>query len=384
MKSKRNLFHALCPAIFASFAVLLSALTPSAGEHGLQLGGAESGRELYEKACAACHGVDGAGAPSSRVGFDIPLPDCTDCRFATREADLDWISVAEKGGPARAFARMMPAFGSALTREQIQKILDHIRTFCPDKAWPRGELNLPTPIFTTKAYPEDEAVLYAFADTEGRDRVALELVYEKRLGARNQVELILPFGWSEQPASEDGDLKWRSSLGDIGFGLKRVLFHSLESGSIVALGGEIFFPTGDEDEGFGADTTVIEPYIAYGQILPNDFFLQGQAGFAYPFDDDNVNEEAFVKVALGRTFLTGPYGRSWSPMIEVLGSKELTSGSEDNWDVAPQIQVALSRRQHVRLSLGVRIPLNNSDVRETQVGAYLLWDWFDGGFFEGW
>lgn len=377
-------FRTLWSCIFTACAVVSSVPFAATRADYTMMGGAESGRELYEKACAACHGVDGSGAPLSRVGFDTPLPDFTDCSFATREADLDWIYVTEKGGPARAFARMMPAFGSALTREQIQKILDHIRTFCGDSAWPRGELNLPTPLFTTKAYPEDEVALSTLIDTAGRDKLSFELIYEKRFGARNQFEIILPFGWSEQPISGNHDTEWSSSLGDMGFGLKRVLFHRLESGSIFTLGGEIFFPTGDGDEGFGNDTAVIEPYVAYGQILPNDFFLQGQAGFAYPFDDDKVNEEAFVKVALGRTFLTGPYGRSWSPMIEVLGSKELTSGSEDNWDVAPQIQVALSRRQHVRLSLGVRIPLNNSDVRETQVGAYLLWDWFDGGFFEGW
>ncbi|MCF8144569.1 MAG: transporter [Deltaproteobacteria bacterium] len=381
---RQHIIRPLCFFILAGFAVILSVLSAATGSDHQQLSQAESGRDLYEKACAACHGSDGAGASPSRVGFDTPLPDFTDCRFAPREADTDWIAVTEKGGPARAFERMMPAFGAALTIEQSQKILDHIRTFCPDKTWPRGELNLPTPLFTTKAYPEDEAVLYAFADTEGRDRIAWELVYEKRLGARNQLEFILPFGWSEQRMSRDGDTGWTSGLGDIGIGFKRVMFHSLESGSIVSLGGEVFFPTGDKDKDFGNDTTVVEPYLAYGQILPKDFFLHTQAGFAYPFDRDKLNEEVFLKVAVGRTFLTGRFGRSWSPMIEVLSSKELTSGSEINWDLAPQLQVTLSRRQHVRLNLGFRVPMNNTDVRKVQFGAYLLWDWFDGGFFEGW
>ena len=76
----------------------------------------QTGKALYEKACAACHGLDGTGVSSSRAGFDTPLPDFTDCNFATREPDVDWIYVTEKGGPARAFDRMMPSFGSALTR----------------------------------------------------------------------------------------------------------------------------------------------------------------------------------------------------------------------------------------------------------------------------
>ena len=60
-----------------------------------------TGRDLYQVSCAACHGVDGSGASRDRVGFDQALPDFTDCNFATREANLDWIAVAQEGGPAR-------------------------------------------------------------------------------------------------------------------------------------------------------------------------------------------------------------------------------------------------------------------------------------------
>jgi hypothetical protein len=42
------------------------------------------------------------------------------------------------------------------------------------------------------------------------------------------------------------------------------------------------------------------------------------------------------------------------------------------------------RRQHLRFNVGARIPLNDTDVRNTQVGVYLLWDCFEGGLFEGW
>ena len=280
---------------------------------------------------------------------------------------------------------MMPSFGSALTRTQIQKTMNHIRTFCGDGAWPRGELNLPRPIFTTKAYPEDELVLSSIVNTSAPDKIEMELIYEQRFGARNQFEVVLPFGWSEQPVDEnDADTEWRSSVGDIGLGLKRVMFHSLEHGAIITLGGEIFFPTGDEDEGFGNDTAVVEPYLAYGQLLPYDFFLHSQAGLAYPFDDDKVNEEAFLRFALGRTFLFGHYGRMWAPMVELLASRELVSGADENWDLVPQFQLALSTRQHVRINLGARIPLNDTDQRDTRFGAYLLWEWFDGSFFEGW
>jgi mono/diheme cytochrome c family protein len=377
---RQRLSQVVAAATIAA-ALLLTGHSVSWGRQGAE--GAKTGRELYRQACAACHGVDGAGAPSSTVGFDTPLPDFTDCDFASREPDQDWYYVIAEGGPARGFSRMMPAFGDALSRVQIQKILDHVRTFCGDKDWPRGEFNLPRPLVTTKAYPEDELVLSGAVNLEDENRIESEIIYEQRFGARNQFELILPFGWSEQ-TRPGGDTEWTSSVGDVGLAFKRVMYHNLGAGSIVSLGGEVFFPTGDEDAGFGSDTTVFEPYLAYGQILPAGFFFQFQGGGALPADTDRANEETFWRGVLGRTWLFGRYGRAVSPMVEVLGSRELVSGAETEWDVVPQIQVPLNRRQHVLLCAGARIPLNDTNTRETAYLVYVLWDWFDGGLFAGW
>ena len=78
------------------------------------------------------------------------------------------------------------------------------------------------------------------------------------------------------------------------------------------------------------------------------------------------------------------FGRAWSPMVEVLGARELVSGERTQWDVVPQMQVSLSRRQHILVSLGVRVPVNDRSDRHHQVVGYLVWDWFDGGFLQGW
>ena len=68
----------------------------------------KSGPDLYQSACAACHGPDGKGVPQTAVGFRTPVPDFTDCSFATPEPDADWLAVIHGGGPMRAFDRMMP------------------------------------------------------------------------------------------------------------------------------------------------------------------------------------------------------------------------------------------------------------------------------------
>jgi mono/diheme cytochrome c family protein len=338
-------------------------------------GGSRSGRDLYQAACAACHGADGRGAPRSQIGFDTPVPDFTDCGFATPEPDADWLAVVHSGGPVRAFDRRMPAFGGALTDEEMLRILGHVRTFCVDPAWPRGELNLPRPLVTEKAFPENEAVLTAtFAD----GRVGSEFLYEQRLGARSQFEVAVPVDLQE---GADG---WNRGLGDIAVAFKRAMLHSLERGTIVSLAGEIVLPTGKESLGLGSGVTVFEPFVAVGQILPSDGFIQAQAGLEVPFDADRAETEAFWRLAVGKSIVQNRFGRTWSPMVELLGARELDAGEPALWDVVPQMQVTLSRRQHVMVNAGLRVPINERTGRGRTFLIYLLWDWFDGGLFTGW
>lgn len=71
-------------------------------------------------------------------------------------------------------------------------------------------------------------------------------------------------------------------------------------------------------------------------------------------------------------------------MVEVLSSRELEDGATIHWDLVPQFQVTLNTRQHVMANVAVRVPVNDTATREPTLLFYILWDWFDGGFFEGW
>ena len=85
-----------------------------------------TGEQIYRQACTTCHGADGQGSPQSVVGFALPLPnghdfpDFTDCATNTVEPLADWVAVAHRGGPVRALDRHMPAFGDALSAEQLE------------------------------------------------------------------------------------------------------------------------------------------------------------------------------------------------------------------------------------------------------------------------
>lgn len=343
--------------------------------------------QIYRESCASCHGSDGTGAPLSDVVFDVELPDFTDCSFATREPNSDWGSVVQHGGPARAFDEIMPAFGDALSDREIHQALAHVRTFCPDDSWPRGELNLPRALLTEKAYVEDEAVLELSTTLDRPVEVEGTIVYETRLGARGQFELVVPFGVREREAGEQGpddNGGVSEGIGDIAVGGKYAFLHSLAAGSIASVAGELFLPTGDEADGYGKGTFTFEPFLSYGQIIPVVGFVQLQGGAELPFETDRAEIEVFGRGALGHTFRLGRFGRMLSPMVELSGKGAVEEGATIDWSFVPQMQIALSRRQHVLWNVGVLLPLNDLEQRDYTLLTYLLWDWFDGGFFEGW
>jgi len=342
-----------------------------------------SGQQLYAAACANCHGPDGRGLDRALVGFEETLPDFTDCDFAAREPSADWIAIAGHGGPARAFSQMMPAFEGALTLEQIESVVAHVRSFCTNPSWPRGELNLPRGLVTEKAFPEDEWVIEAGASLEGDGSVDGQFVYEQRFGPRSMFEVAIPYGWAELPdAQAPGATQWGSGFGDVAIAIKHAAYHSIESGTIFSVGAELVLPTGDEAKGFGGDGVKTEPFLALGQVLPADAFVQLQLGGEVPLYDGGENE-GFGRVAVGRTFTAGRWGRSWTPMLELQGSKELEGGAVA-LDLVPQLQVSLSTRQHVLFNVGALVPTTETTGRSARLVAYLLLDWFDGGFFEGW
>jgi len=341
-----------------------------------------AGRAIFQRGCNTCHGPDGKGTPKSTLGFEPPptFPDFTACKATAREPNHDWKAIITTGGPARGFSEIMPSFGEALTSEEIDDVIQYLRSLCRESSWPRGELNLPRALVTEKAFPEDEAVISTAIDAEGIPGTDLTLVYERRFGSRNQIEAAIPFSFSKQDPGS-----WRGGVGDIVLGCRRLLVSSLRSGSILSLQGEAILPTGNRAKGFGKGVPFFETFASYGQLLPKKSFLQFQSGIELPTRTEEANRAVYWRINFGKSLSQGMgFGRMWAPMVELLADRELASGERTNWDFVPQFQVTLSQRQHIRANVGIKFPVNDAGSRATQLLFYLLWDWFDGGLREGW
>ncbi len=229
---------------------------------------AKNGERIYKSACAACHGGDGTGTPKTISAFERPdtFPDFTRCDQTTAEVDTGYKAVIEHGGPSRGFSQIMPAFGEALSSQDIDDVIAYLRQFCRQPSWPRGELNLPRALVTEKAYPEDELVLSTSINAQGMPGNESHIIHEQRFGKKNQVEVDVPISF------EDQNHVWYGGVGDTTIGVKRVMFSSLQTGSILSLQGGFLLPSGNRARGFGAGTTTFETFAAFRPAVPERHF----------------------------------------------------------------------------------------------------------------
>ncbi|MFI5396726.1 MAG: c-type cytochrome [Candidatus Binatia bacterium] len=333
-----------------------------------------SAQDIYDGACASCHGVDGRGAPEG-TAITVPLPDFTDCSTATREDDASWLHLIEYGGAGLGLSPQMPAFANVLTPDQRQTVLDYVRSLCRDPRWPRGELNFRRPIFTTKAFPEDEALLFEdFA--RGRDGVhdwSTEASVEHRVGPRGQIELAVPLAVHDMRGGST-----TGGVGDITTAYKHVLYASLRNRSILSAGLDLVLPTGDRKRSLGNGTVSFEPALLAGKELGN-FVMQGEIRGVAPVDEGRADRE--VRYDLAFSYALSRLRRAWVPAVEVETRQNVTT-DQHHVLVTPQIYKGLSKRGHIAVGIGAQVPVAG-DARpfDYRIVGFLLWDYADGGLW---
>ncbi len=369
-----------------SVVVMLAGMTPAAQGQRMTVTprhpNLQEGKKVWNGGCIACHGADGKGAPQSYTVFTRPdtWPDMTRCDQTTPEPDSAYKAVILHGGRGLGFSQIMPAFGDLLTDAQIDDVIGYLRTFCKnDKHYPLGVLNLPRAFVTEKAFPEDELVISSAANVSGPGSWTTDVIHEETFAGKNQLEVDVPIN----SAVVNGG--WTTGVGDITVGMKRVLYSNEPKGAILSVQGGILLPTGDSNRGFGAGTTQFEPFLAYDQLITNRTFVQTELGADLPVDSSISPRSLFFRTAAGASFAPDHgLGRLYSPMLEFIAKRDYTTGASTDWDVMPEMQVTVSRRQHIRAAVGYRKPFTDVSGRAPEIDFYVLWDWAEGHFWEGW
>ncbi len=330
------------------------------------------GREVYEAACAACHGQDGRDNPE----WESPVRpvEFTECKTTAEPAEL-WETIVKKGGASRGLSSVMPAYGEAYTDEEISTVVAFLRTFCRDAdRYPPGDLNFRRLLKTGKAFPEAEFVLRASHRPQRAGReTEIEAIYENRIGPRFQYELVLPF--RPQASAQVGG----TGVGDVELEAKYVLHFDPRRSQILSGGLGVALPIGSEEKGLGSGTTVFAPFLRYGKGWGRSF-LQSKLELKLPAEGEKADRE--LEYAVGFSRALGSPRSAWTPAVELTGAYN-TREKANEYAVWLEVSKPLNALGHVIGAVGVQLPIRPR-AESHRIEAYLLWDFGDGPFWIGW
>jgi len=318
------------------------------------------GKQVYQQACAACHGQDGNGNPEWES--QVRPIELSDCGTTAEPADL-WEHIVRKGGRAAGLDSVMPAFGEAYGDDEIGAVVAYLRTFCAEAdRYPPGDLNFRRPLKTGKAFPEQEWVMRATHKPErGSRETELELIHENRIGPRFQYELVLPLR--------------AHGVGDVEIEVKQVLAFSHKSLSIFSGGLGLKLPTGS------SSTLFVSPFAAFGKgFARGRTFFQTKLGAELPIDSAKADAELKYAAALSHSF--GMSRRAFVPAVELTGAYNTRTKTND-YSAWLEVSKPLNALGHVIASVGVQVPIRPK-AASWRVEAYLLWDFGAGPIWLGW
>ena len=333
-----------------------------------------SGAGIFAANCVTCHGPGGRPDAESPLvqSLGVVPANFSDALFNSREPLSDWKIVVTQGGQALGFSEKMPAFGESFSESDIDAVLAYIKTLGGEHDYPDGSLNLFLPIRTKKAFPEDEWVWkqrYTSQDGDNAWRNVLE--YEFRVGQRGQGVLEV----TSEVKGGDTDFGYFEP------GFKYVLRHNRQAGSILTAAAQVGVPLES------GSNWLFLPYLAYGRILSEAWTLQSHARIKFDLEDSDKHVAEFAAIA---HWTNAPHPRWVFPGLELVAEVPFERGDEPNrkeaiqWSVLPQVRIGLNKRGNIALNAGVEWPLNESDRYDWRAYVYFIWDYADGGLFEGW
>lgn len=358
----------LSRTILASLALWATTVVPSRADDLAR------GAEIYAANCVTCHGPTGQPDPDSPLvkALGIVPANFADALFNSREPASTWKLVITHGGPPVGFSDKMPAFGAALTESDIDAVLAYVKTLDGEHDYPDGELNLFLPVRTKKAFPEDEWVWkqrYTGQDGDNAWRNTLE--YEFRIGQRWQGVIEV-----------NHDLKGsQSDFGHAEPGFKYVMKHDAQAGFIATVAAQVGVPLNRN-----ANWEFL-PYVAVGKVISDQWTFQGSGRLKL---DLETSDNSLAELAGIVHWTHTPWPRRVFPALEVIAEVpfERDSGSrrKDAVQVSllPQARIGLNKRGNIALNVGVELPVNDTYRYDWRAYLYFIWDFADGGLFDGW
>jgi mono/diheme cytochrome c family protein len=334
----------------------------------------ERGAEIYAANCMACHGAKGSPDPDSALvkNLGVTPANFSDALFNSREPASTWKMVVTHGGAAMGFSEQMPAWDKALTEADIDAVLAYVKTLGGEHDYPDGALNLFLPMRTKKAFPEDEWVWkQRYTDRDGDNQWRNTLEYEWRIGQRFQ-------GVMEASHLVQGS---NSTFDVFEPGFKYVLKHDAQAGFIATLGGNLGVPLRNDREWEAL------PYLAFGKLLNEDWTLQSSARLKLSLEDSDHSSAEFGAVV---HWVHTNWPRSVFPGLEVVAEVPFERGTGNprpdavQFTVLPQARIGLNKRGNIALHVGLELPVNDTYRYDWRAYAYFIWDFADGGLFDGW
>ena len=96
-------------------------------DHAAPAANAQDAKQLYDKSCNMCHGPSGKGdGPAGKMLKPPPA----DFGMALKgKADADVAKIIKEGGKAAGKSAAMPAYGSKLSDDQINSLVQLVKGF---------------------------------------------------------------------------------------------------------------------------------------------------------------------------------------------------------------------------------------------------------------
>ncbi|MCI0506277.1 MAG: cytochrome c [Gammaproteobacteria bacterium] len=90
----------------------------------------ETGEALYKTYCSQCHGIKGDGMGVNVRDMAVQPRDHTDRVAMSSRSDADLFKVVKEGGQAISKSVLMPAWAGAISDDEINSLVKHMRVLC--------------------------------------------------------------------------------------------------------------------------------------------------------------------------------------------------------------------------------------------------------------